>query len=51
MIVLDEPTNNLDIQSVDILALAINEFRGTLIVVSHDDWFLQRIHTHREIVV
>jgi ATPase subunit of ABC transporter with duplicated ATPase domains len=51
MIILDEPTNNLDIQSVDILASALNEYKGTLVVVTHDDWFLQQIHTHREIVV
>ncbi|WP_431213086.1 ATP-binding cassette domain-containing protein [Puia sp. P3] len=41
MIVLDEPTNNLDIQNIEILTAAINEYRGTLVVVSHDECFLQ----------
>lgn len=44
LIVLDEPTNNLDIQNVEILAAAINSYQGTLIVVSHDEDFLKRIH-------
>lgn len=51
MIVLDEPTNNLDVQSVDILTSAINEYQGTLIVVSHDERFLQDVKVQREIVV
>lgn len=40
IIVLDEPTNNLDIQNVEILTQAINEYKGTLIVISHDAHFL-----------
>lgn len=36
VIVLDEPTNNLDIESIDALAEAINEFTGGVILVSHD---------------
>lgn len=41
MILLDEPTNNLDIQNIEILTSAINEYKGTLIVISHDAYFLQ----------
>ena len=41
MIVLDEPTNNLDIQNIEILTAAVNEYKGTLIVVSHDEVFLE----------
>ncbi|KRD06376.1 ABC transporter ATP-binding protein [Flavobacterium sp. Root901] len=44
IIILDEPTNNLDIQNIEILTAAINEYKGTLIVVSHDDVFLKEIH-------
>jgi len=43
MIILDEPTNNLDIQNVEILTTAINDYSGTLLVVSHDEYFLQQI--------
>lgn len=47
IIVLDEPTNNLDIQNVAILTAAINEYQGTLLVISHDSYFLSEIHvTH-----
>ena len=49
MIILDEPTNNLDIQHVDILATALKDYRGTLIVVSHDDCFLEQISMERAI--
>lgn len=44
MIILDEPTNNLDIQNIEMLTGAINEYRGTLIVVSHDEYFLKEIN-------
>ncbi|KAJ9576446.1 hypothetical protein L9F63_006659 [Diploptera punctata] len=37
VVILDEPTNNLDIESIDALADAINEFNGGVIIVSHDE--------------
>lgn len=37
VIILDEPTNNLDIESIDALAEAINSFEGGIVVVSHDE--------------
>ncbi|PNF27351.1 ATP-binding cassette sub-family F member 1 [Cryptotermes secundus] len=37
VIILDEPTNNLDIESIDALADAINEYNGGVIIVSHDE--------------
>ena len=47
--VLDEPTNNLDIQNMEILTKAINEYHGTVIVVSHDKYFLKEICANRVI--
>jgi ATPase subunit of ABC transporter with duplicated ATPase domains len=47
IIVLDEPTNNLDIQNIEILTVAVNEYKGTLIVVSHDEYFLEQIDVER----
>tara|TARA_R110000868_G_scaffold822_1_gene6100 strand:+ start:24065 stop:24265 length:201 start_codon:yes stop_codon:yes gene_type:complete len=44
IIILDEPTNNLDIQNIEILTAAINDYQGTLIMVSHDETFLEAIH-------
>jgi ATPase subunit of ABC transporter with duplicated ATPase domains len=49
MIVLDEPTNNLDIQNIEILTAAITDYQGTLIVVSHDEVFLDQIGITRTI--
>ena len=46
MIILDEPTNNLDIRNMEILTSAVNEYRGTLLVVSHDEYFLNRINVN-----
>ena len=49
MIILDEPTNNLDIQNIEILTSAINDYAGTLIVVSHDNRFLEDININKTI--
>lgn len=49
MIILDEPTNNLDIQNIEILTNAINTYQGTLLVISHDDTFLEEININRTI--
>lgn len=49
ILILDEPTNNLDIQNIEILTTAIKEYNGSLIVVSHDELFLKQIKVARTI--
>ncbi|RYG44790.1 MAG: ABC-F family ATP-binding cassette domain-containing protein, partial [Chitinophagaceae bacterium] len=51
LIILDEPTNNLDLQSLAVLTAAVKEYTGTLLVVSHDELFLKDIGCEREIVL
>jgi ATP-binding cassette, subfamily F, member 3 len=43
VLILDEPTNHLDIQSIDVLADALTEFEGTVIFVSHNEYFISRV--------
>jgi ATP-binding cassette subfamily F protein 3 len=42
-LMLDEPTNHLDIHSVDLLVESLNKYEGSLILVSHDRYFISRI--------
>jgi ATP-binding cassette ChvD family protein len=46
VILLDEPTNDLDVDTLRALEEALNEFAGCAIVVTHDRWFLDRLATH-----
>lgn len=46
VILLDEPTNDLDVDTLRALEQALLEFAGCAVVISHDRWFLNRIATH-----
>jgi len=46
VILLDEPTNDLDVNTLRALEEALNNFAGCAVVISHDRWFLDRIATH-----
>jgi ATPase subunit of ABC transporter with duplicated ATPase domains len=41
MLVLDEPTDNLDVASAEALEAALDEFDGTVVAVTHDRWFVR----------
>ena len=46
VILLDEPTNDLDVDTLRALEEALSEFAGCVVVISHDRWFLDRLATH-----
>ncbi len=46
VILLDEPTNDLDVDTLRALEDALSEFAGCVVVISHDRWFLDRLATH-----
>jgi len=45
VLVLDEPTNHLDLESIEALVAALQTYEGTLILVSHDRWFVSQLAT------
>ncbi|WP_345421919.1 energy-dependent translational throttle protein EttA [Pseudonocardia xishanensis] len=46
LILLDEPTNDLDVETLGSLENALEQFPGCAVVISHDRWFLDRVVTH-----
>jgi ATP-binding cassette ChvD family protein len=46
VILLDEPTNDLDVETLQSLEAALEDFPGCAVVISHDRWFLDRLATH-----
>lgn len=51
MLILDEPTNNLDVKSLDVLTAAVKDFNGTLVIISHDEYFTSEIGINQIIEV
>ncbi|MFH0735102.1 MAG: ATP-binding cassette domain-containing protein [bacterium] len=51
LILLDEPTNNLDLVSINQLTIMLNSYKGTLIVVSHDKNFINDIGLNEELIL
>jgi sulfate-transporting ATPase len=46
VLLLDEPSNDLDVETLRALEEALLEFAGCVLVISHDRWFLDRIASH-----
>ncbi|WP_235207215.1 ABC-F family ATP-binding cassette domain-containing protein [Pedobacter sp. V48] len=51
LIILDEPTNNLDVQSLEVITSSIKHYKGTLLVISHDEYFINEIGVNERIAL
>jgi len=49
LLILDEPTNHLDLQSIERIESALKNYKGAMIVISHDHKFLEEIDVSRHI--
>jgi ATPase subunit of ABC transporter with duplicated ATPase domains len=51
LLILDEPSNNLDLKSLDELTKTLNQYNGALLIVSHDKQFLNEIKIEKQIII
>lgn len=49
LLILDEPTNNLDIKSIEILEDALNQYQGAILLISHDESFIKNLEIGRTV--
>lgn len=47
MFILDEPTNNLDIQSLEVVSSVVGNYKGTVLIISHDKYFIDDIQVNK----
>lgn len=51
LLILDEPVNHLDLYTAEMLDKALEKYKGTVVVVSHDRYFLQRLKAQRLLII
>ncbi|WP_244967827.1 hypothetical protein [Xenorhabdus budapestensis] len=51
MLLLDEPDNHLDIESLELLQQALHDYTGAMVLISHDDQFLENVGNMQEQVL
>ncbi len=51
LLILDEPTNNLDIKSIEILEDALNQYTGAILIISHDTAFIENLNIDRTVKI
>ena len=51
LLVLDEPTNNMDMDSIEQIESALSHFKGAMIIISHDTEFLTNIGATEELII
>lgn len=51
LLILDEPTNNLDLETLDAITNALGDFPGSVIVISHNTYFLQQLEIERTYII
>ena len=49
LLILDEPSNHINFRHLPIIAQALNNYKGAMIIVSHDEWFVSNINNLQEL--